>query len=146
MLLALHEMLQDGAVGHRRRSSPFASCEHHLNTAKMGAEVQNENWAILIARTRPAQTPFSLLSIDRRFPKLEVNDADPMLTDWWSGAIPLISFSRNTGMCYWRARLRARWLGLPQVVKIVQINAGSIGPSSGLIRGSFDAGGHVTLA
>src|SRR5579863_2557734 len=79
-----------------------------MNTVKLRAEVQNENWVMLIARTRPAKTPCSLLSIDRQFPQVDVNDADPMLTDWWSSALvpPSVVYSIRSVPPVCRGRLQ----------------------------------------
>jgi hypothetical protein len=44
--------------------------EHHLNTVKQGAEVQNENWVNSIARKRPTKALCPLLSIESHFGKL----------------------------------------------------------------------------
>ena len=46
--------------------------EHCLNTVKRSPDAQNENWVNSIARKRSTKTLCSLLSIDSRFPKLDV--------------------------------------------------------------------------
>jgi hypothetical protein len=62
-----------------KRSELFAeNYEHHLNTVKRSPDAQNENWLFSIARKRPTKTPCSLLSIDRRFPKLDVAGSTPV--------------------------------------------------------------------
>jgi hypothetical protein len=43
-----------------------------LNTVKLRADVQDENWLNSIARKRPTKTLCSLLSIESRLPKLHV--------------------------------------------------------------------------
>jgi hypothetical protein len=52
--------------------------EHRLNTVKLCADVQNENWLNPIARKRPTKTLCSLLSIDSRLPKLNVAGSIPV--------------------------------------------------------------------
>ena len=57
-------------VGFHRQTS--VNREHRLNTIKLFAVIQNENSVSCIARTRSSRTLCSLLSIDRRLPKLDV--------------------------------------------------------------------------
>jgi hypothetical protein len=52
--------------------------EHHLNTVKLRADVQNENWLNSIARKRPTKTPCSLFAIDSPIPKLDVAGSNPV--------------------------------------------------------------------
>jgi hypothetical protein len=58
--------------------------EHHLNTVKLGAEVQNENRVISIARTRLTKTLCALLSIYSRLPKLDVAGSIPVSRSMFS--------------------------------------------------------------
>jgi len=49
-----------------------------MNTVKVGAEVQNENRVISIARTRLTKTLCALLAIYSRLPKLDVAGSSPV--------------------------------------------------------------------
>jgi hypothetical protein len=52
--------------------------EPHLNTVNRSPDAQNENWLFSIARNRATKTLYSLLSIDCRFPKLDVAGSTPV--------------------------------------------------------------------
>ena len=90
---------QSAPIGWRSR---YPRCrEHHLNTVKQGAEVQNENWVNSIARKRPTKALCPLLSIESHFGKLDIAGSRPVSRAVPSGAKRIVDAQPSPATTFW---------------------------------------------